>query len=163
MKKLLLVALILLAGFSCFAQTNFLSNIELKFDQTMSGREYTVEAGGLYGVQTKQMGGFIDLYTPIGATNSAFGIGTSIAYLGSFYNANINGKIGVEIPRTSLYAYVESGGGLDLKTSTLINQDFAGLIYKRQFNQRIFTTGLAIGKISNYNGWILAFGTSFTF
>ena len=89
MKLFNLIILILLMGFSCFAQTNAFSNLELKLEQPFTNREYTVEVGGLYGFSTRQVGGFVDLYTPIGATNSAFGIGTSIAYMGSFYNANI--------------------------------------------------------------------------
>lgn len=128
-----------------------------------------VEGGGLYATSIKKYGGFANVYFPIGSTNSIFGAGFGFAYIDqNFYNGTVNGRIGSALASSGVlrlvYAYAESGGGINMSTHTAMAQAFAGALIDLPITKTFtWTAGGAIGTISDVPGNIYAFGTSVVF
>lgn len=129
----------------------------------------TIEAGALYGERTHAMGGFLNVYVPIGGTNSLFGAGIGLAYFQhDLYDTTVNGRIGDTIPlpivHWPLYVYGEAGGGYNFATGRAIAQAFTGALFKIPLSKKVtITLGAAYGTISDYDGQVLAAGGSLDF
>ena len=130
----------------------------------------TIEAGGLYGLTSKKMGGFIDAYLPVAGTNSVFGAGAGIYYFaGNIGYADLSARLGdtftIPFIHVPLYAYAEAGPAFNLNSpTTILAQTFTGACLKIPLTQSsTITLGAAVGSITGYAGNIAAFGGSYTF
>lgn len=140
---------------------------------TTNAAMITVESGALVGEPPgnphRTVGGFINVYLPVGGTNSNFGAGFGIAYFnGDAYSATLSARLGKQyslpIIPIPVYAYVESGGGYDLGRCQAIAQAFAGALLPITISLKWdASVGAAAGTISDFNGNVLAFGGSVTY
>lgn len=197
-KHLIVIASIVLLGFSAQAQTNNQAGTLLGFfgagstnstfsalyqgagdalafaeGNTNGWARITIE-GGCLKTDSQGSGEFANLFIPLSGTNNIFGAGFGVAYLNhNWYDGTVNARLGDTVPLPlglqkfiPIYAYIESGGGLNLATKQAIAQAFVGasirytLFRTAKGNDFDLTAGYAVGTISDISGNVKAIGGS---
>ena len=140
---------------------------------TTNATQITIETGALIGQPphaTKDIyGGFINGYAPVGGSNSVFGAGIGLAYFNhNFYDATLNARLGdtysLPVLKLPVYVYLESGGGYNIGENAAVAQAFTGFTVPITISTKWSASlGAALGKISDFQGNVIAAGGSVTY